>query len=63
MNSGSILILCLQTKSRLSIMSILSMEQLLSEWLLDKFRIYPYPMSSDQVKAVYHEYTIYGTGP
>ncbi len=31
--------------------------------LLDEFRIYPYPMSADHVKAVYHEYTIYGTGP
>ena len=31
--------------------------------LLDEFKIYPYPTSGDQIKAVYQEYSIYGTGP
>ena len=31
--------------------------------LLDEFKLYDYPMSEEQVKAVYQEYLIYGTGP
>ncbi len=31
--------------------------------LLDEMKQYDYPLSADQVKAVYYEYIIYGVGP
>ena len=33
------------------------------DMLIDEVKFYNYPMSAEQVKALYNEYVIYGTGP